>query len=84
MASRAKNTASVEEYCRVMRGSIRKWDPALFTGVSWEQTVSNFEDFLLDLLRATPRPTKVLLASAATEVFGASQEDGGAFAERMG
>ena len=79
---RAKDTATMAEYTRVTRGSIRKFDIEQVAGASPERICEVFEDYISDLLRVSPRPMKSKIAAAMVSVHAVPYADAQIFAQR--
>ena len=84
MASgRPRNELGLSEYSKILRGTVRRWSSDDFLVAGHDAIASNYDEFLCDLLKATPRPTKKLMSQAARDVFAASQEEASLWADRM-
>ena len=83
---RAKNTASPKEVAKLMRGAnLTKLPPeSEYMIADTSKVIETFEDFLKDLLLATPRPTEKLLLQACKLVFEhTSKSDCKSFAQQL-
>lgn len=84
MASgRPRNEVGLSEYSKILRGAVRRWSIEDFMVAGHDAIANNYDEFLCDLLKATPRPTKKLMSQAARDVFAASQEEARLWADRM-
>ena len=81
--ARAKNTADEKAVGKVLRANLTCLDPKLFQQAEMDLVVASYEDFLIDLLKVTARPTQSILKAAASSVFAVSPETADAFAGRM-
>ena len=64
MVSRAKNTAELMDYVKALRANIETWHNG-FVSLNLDEVAGAYQDFLVDLLNKTARPTKDLLLKAA-------------------
>ena len=62
---RPKNTATAQDVSKLLRLNVSQLQEEKFMVLDLEQVVCNHVQFILDLLKAIPRPTVTLLTSAA-------------------
>ena len=67
--NRAKNTASVEDVARFLRAEGSTLETSKFLHADIEMVVSNYERFMVQYLKFTPRPVESVLKAAAAHVY---------------
>jgi hypothetical protein len=81
---RIKNSASVEDICKVMRAELPnglKHDS--FMRIDLAAVADHHHPFICSLLEKTHRPTSMLLEKSAMKAFQVSSEEASAFASRI-
>jgi len=68
MSSRARNTAELMDYVKALRANIDTWHNG-FVSLNLDEVAGAYQDFLVDLLSKTVRPTKDLLLKAAKSTY---------------
>ena len=83
--SRAKNTATVQDVARLLRAEGTTLVSSRFLHADIEVVVSNYERFMVQYLKFTPRPVESQLKAAALEVYGETADAGEIplFAQRL-
>jgi hypothetical protein len=83
--SRAKNTATVQDVARLLRAEGTTLVSSKFLHADIEVVVSNYERFMVQYLKFTPRPVESQLKAAALEVYGETADAGEIplFAQRL-
>ena len=64
MPPKAKNTASLNDLVKVIRGNVTRLDETKFASADPVIICENYTHFLTDLLAVTPRPIKSQIAQA--------------------
>jgi len=67
--SRAKNTATVQDVARLLRAEGTTLETSKFLHADIEVVVSNYERFMVQYLKFTPRPVESVLKAAAADVY---------------